>query len=201
MLALWSGLGYYRRARMLHKAAKTIVSEQREKCRHAAELRKLPGIGSYTAAAIASIAHGEPVAVVDGNVERVLSRIRDGSRTTRSEKLLFGAKWRNLRQHLSIRDGRATSTRPSWNLARRFARHAIRNAWSVRGNGMPHAWRTQDAETRAMTSREIACALVVRDGEAGVGFFSSNARGQHRDAGMWELPALAIVTHPTSKKT
>ncbi len=77
VLALWSGLGYYRRARMLHKAAKTIVAEHAaEMPTVAAELRKLPGIGSYTAAAIASIAHGEPIAVVDGNVERVLSRIR-----------------------------------------------------------------------------------------------------------------------------
>ncbi len=78
VLALWSGLGYYRRARMLHKAAQAVVcGTRRRHCPHTAdELRKLPGIGSYTAAAIASIAHGEPIAVVDGNVERVLSRIR-----------------------------------------------------------------------------------------------------------------------------
>src|SRR5579863_2938480 len=77
VLALWSGLGYYRRARMLHRAAKLIVAEHAAKMPAVvADLRKLPGIGAYTAAAIASIAHGEPVAVVDGNVERVLSRIR-----------------------------------------------------------------------------------------------------------------------------
>ncbi|WP_109487434.1 A/G-specific adenine glycosylase [Occallatibacter savannae] len=77
VLALWSGLGYYRRARMLHKAAKAIVSDYNGQMpTTAARLRELPGIGSYTAAAIASIAHSEPVAVVDGNVERVLSRIQ-----------------------------------------------------------------------------------------------------------------------------
>src|SRR5579871_560689 len=77
VLALWSGLGYYRRARMLHKAAQKIMAECGGKMPATAEeLRTLPSIGSYTAAAIASIAHGEHVAVVDGNVERVLSRIR-----------------------------------------------------------------------------------------------------------------------------
>jgi len=76
VLALWSGLGYYRRARMLHRAAQAVAAERRSVMPRTAEaLRTLPGIGSYTAAAIASIAHGEAVAVVDGNVERVLSRI------------------------------------------------------------------------------------------------------------------------------
>jgi A/G-specific adenine glycosylase len=76
VLAQWSGLGYYRRARMLHKAAQFVVAHNNGNLPvTAAELRLLPGIGAYTAAAIASIAHGEPVAVVDGNVERVLCRL------------------------------------------------------------------------------------------------------------------------------
>ena len=76
ILAAWSGLGYYRRARMLHKAARFIVLERDGRLpATAAELRTLPGIGDYTAAAIASIAFGEPVAVVDGNVERVILRL------------------------------------------------------------------------------------------------------------------------------
>ncbi len=76
VLALWSGLGYYRRARMLHRAAKFLVQQHAGTIpRTAAELLALPGIGAYTSAAIASIAFGEPVAVVDGNVERVLLRI------------------------------------------------------------------------------------------------------------------------------
>jgi len=76
VLALWSGLGYYRRARMLHAAARKVVAEfAGEFPESAAVLRALPGVGRYTAAAIASIAFGEPVAVVDGNVERVLQRL------------------------------------------------------------------------------------------------------------------------------
>lgn len=74
VLAAWSGLGYYRRARYLHAAAKKIVGNGGFP-RSAAALEELPGVGRYTAAAVASIAFGEPVAVVDGNVKRVLRRI------------------------------------------------------------------------------------------------------------------------------
>jgi A/G-specific adenine glycosylase len=74
VLAAWSGLGYYRRARALHGAAKEIV-RRRSFPRTAPELMELPGIGRYTAAAVTSIAFGEQVAVVDGNVKRVLGRI------------------------------------------------------------------------------------------------------------------------------
>ncbi len=78
VLAAWSGLGYYRRARMLHQCAREVVDLHGGRFPHTAEaLRALPGIGRYTAAAIASIVFQEPVAVVDGNVERVLQRIGD----------------------------------------------------------------------------------------------------------------------------
>ena len=76
VLASWSGLGYYRRARLLHRGAQFVVRELQGKLpRTAAQLRTLPGVGDYTAAAVASIAFGESVAVVDGNVERVLLRV------------------------------------------------------------------------------------------------------------------------------
>jgi len=76
VLAAWSGLGYYHRARRMHQAAKMIVRHrQGNSPLTAEEWSELPGIGRYTAAAIASIAFGEPVAVVDGNVERVLQRL------------------------------------------------------------------------------------------------------------------------------
>ena len=76
VLALWSGLGYYRRAHLLHRAAQFVQRELGGKLpRTAHGLRTLPGVGEYTAAAIASIAFGEPIAVLDGNVERVLLRV------------------------------------------------------------------------------------------------------------------------------
>jgi len=74
VLAAWSGLGYYRRARALHAATKEIAGNGGFPCT-AEALRMLPGVGRYTAAAVASIAYGEPVAVVDGNVKRVLGRV------------------------------------------------------------------------------------------------------------------------------
>jgi A/G-specific adenine glycosylase len=89
VLAAWSGLGYYRRARMLHKAAKFITEERGGVLPYtAAELRTLPGIGEYTCAAIASIAFGESIPVLDGNVERVLLRLlgrpKDGTSVSRT---------------------------------------------------------------------------------------------------------------------
>ena len=76
VLSLWSGLGYYRRARMLRQAAIQVREDFGGRMPHSSEeLRTLPGIGRYTASAIASICYGEKSAVVDGNVERVLTRI------------------------------------------------------------------------------------------------------------------------------
>jgi len=76
VLTLWQGLGYYRRARNLHAAAKMIVRDfAGEVPKSVEDLLKLPGVGQYTAGAIASIAHGTRAAVVDGNVERVFARL------------------------------------------------------------------------------------------------------------------------------
>jgi A/G-specific adenine glycosylase len=74
LLAAWAGLGYYTRARNLQKAARAIVELPCFPGDYAA-LRALPGVGDYTAAALASIAFGKPHAVLDGNVLRVLSRL------------------------------------------------------------------------------------------------------------------------------
>ncbi|MGH9583240.1 MAG: A/G-specific adenine glycosylase [Bryobacteraceae bacterium] len=74
LLSCWAGLGYYHRARNLQKAARRIAEDGVFPASHE-EIRKLPGIGDYTAAAVASIAFGLPHAAVDGNVLRVLSRV------------------------------------------------------------------------------------------------------------------------------
>lgn len=76
VLAAWTGLGYYRRARNLHAAAKAIVDHHAAQVpRDSAALRALPGIGRYSAGAVASLAFGLPEPVVDGNVSRVLLRL------------------------------------------------------------------------------------------------------------------------------
>lgn len=75
VLRMWQGLGYYSRARNLHKTANIVANEYGGVFPDSySELKKLPGIGAYTASAIASICFGQPVAVVDGNVIRLLSR-------------------------------------------------------------------------------------------------------------------------------
>jgi A/G-specific adenine glycosylase len=76
VLRLWQGLGYYRRARHLHQAARRIVEQHGGRTpSEPAALRALPGVGRYTAGAIASIAHGKAAPIVDGNVARVLARL------------------------------------------------------------------------------------------------------------------------------
>ncbi len=78
VLAAWEGLGYYSRARNLHKAARIVQMDLGGKLPDdPATLRRLPGIGRYTAAAIASIAFGRDVAALDGNIRRVLARLFD----------------------------------------------------------------------------------------------------------------------------
>lgn len=81
VLANWAGLGYYRRAHMLHDAAKRIVDEHNGRWpSDFGAISRLPGVGTYTAAAVASIAHDQPRAALDGNALRVLARLLNEGR-------------------------------------------------------------------------------------------------------------------------
>jgi len=99
-LALWEGLGYYSRARNLHKAARIVAAEQGGQLpRDPASLRRLPGIGRYTAAAIASIAFGMDTATLDGNLKRVFARlfnVEEAADSPAGEKRL----WALAEEHL-----------------------------------------------------------------------------------------------------
>ena len=97
VLSLWSGLGYYSRARNMHKTAKIVV-EKGQFPLDIKGLRALPGIGEYMAAAIASIALGQDEATVDGNIARVMSRLHADSGPRR-------LMWGHARAHLPV--GRA----------------------------------------------------------------------------------------------
>jgi A/G-specific adenine glycosylase len=94
VLSLWEGLGYYSRARNLHEAAGIVAKEFGGELPHdPAALRKLPGIGRYTAGAIASMAFGQDVATLDGNLRRVFARVFDVAQAADSlagEKILWG---------------------------------------------------------------------------------------------------------------
>ena len=111
VLRLWSGLGYYSRARNLQRAAQEIVAKHEGAFpRTEKEARSLPGIGSYTAAAILSIAYGEKHAVLDGNVARVLARIFAVKGDLREAK-----HWQSLQKSASaLLDPKAPS---DWNQA------------------------------------------------------------------------------------
>ena len=110
LLKLWEGLGYYSRARNLRRAAKQIMDEYGgELPRKAAELKKLPGIGDYTAGAVASVAYGEPEPAVDGNVLRVLSRLLESGEDVLSPAVKK-AMTALLRQHYPAGEAAALTT-------------------------------------------------------------------------------------------
>lgn len=95
VLALWSGLGYYRRAKLLHAAARAVMADHAGVMPGTAEqLRGLPGLGPYTAAAVASLAFLEPRAMVDGNVARVMLRLEGRSGSASDPKQIAWARER-----------------------------------------------------------------------------------------------------------
>lgn len=95
VLAQWSGLGYYSRARALHRAARRLHDRRQAFPQRLEDALELPGVGAYTAAAVLSIAYGEAYAAVDGNIVRVLSRLR---RLPRADSR--GEPYRSLAQAL-----------------------------------------------------------------------------------------------------
>lgn len=194
VLALWSGLGYYRRARMLHKAAQMVVTDRGGVIPDTAEaLKELPGIGSYTAAAIASIAHEEPIAVVDGNVERVLSRIRGweshdaiGEAAVQRKVKEFAASLVDPRRpgdfNQAMMELGATVCTPR-------NPQCLVCPWSTecRTRG-----EHKTPKRAPMTNREMACALVVREATGGSEvLLEQRAAANTVMPGMWELPSLA----------
>ena len=182
VLARWSGLGYYRRARMLHRAAGLLVNESGGVIPRAAEeLRKLPGIGRYTAAAIASIAFGEPVAVVDGNVERVLSRLDGEPRSAasawrRAQELLDGSHagdWNQAMMELGATV--CTPQNPQCLVCPLRPWCKAPGAETAR----PRQARRRVQGIRALIERKQCVYLVQRPADAA------------KMAGMWELPECA----------
>lgn len=92
VLAQWAGLGYYARARNLHACARAVAASSHGFPREEAALRRLPGVGPYTAAAIAAIAFEAPCVAVDGNVERVVARLHAVDEPPRRAAPLIGEK-------------------------------------------------------------------------------------------------------------
>ncbi|HVZ95078.1 MAG TPA: A/G-specific adenine glycosylase [Phycisphaerales bacterium] len=102
VLAAWSGLGYYRRARNLHAAARLMVERFGGKVPHGVEeLMSLPGVGRYTAGSIASIVYGKAAPIVDGNVERVLMRV-EGKELAREDPKTRAWTWGRAEELVTI---------------------------------------------------------------------------------------------------
>ena len=180
VLAEWTGLGYYRRARNLHAAAKLIAREKKFPTT-AESLRTLPGIGRYTAAAIASIVFNEPVAVVDGNVERVLGRVL-GKRLTQkriwdeAQSLLDPTRPGDLNQ--AMMELGATVCLPRQPQCQSCP---ITKFCRTRGEGAskPVRLRQQKKEiTYSLTRRADSILLVQRP------------KNESLMPGMWELPQV-----------
>lgn len=201
VLALWSGLGYYRRARMLHKAAKAVVSDHAGQMPATADgLRELPGIGSYTAAAIASIAHNEPVAVVDGNVERVLSRIQGWHSHDTVSEAAVRRKVNDFAQTLVDPRHPGDYNQAIMELGATIC--APRNPqclvcpWSKECRTLGEHRTPKRA---AMKAGEIVCALVTRESRAGTEILlEQRAATNSVMPGLWELPALERAQAPHS---
>jgi A/G-specific adenine glycosylase len=183
VLAAWSGLGYYRRARMLHDAAKQIVREHKGKFPGSStDLRALPGIGRYTAAAIASIAFGEPVAVVDGNVERVLERmlgvdLQGEELWDAAQSLLSPKKPGDFNQ--AMMELGATVCLP---------RHPKCLACPVRGVCASRGEREKATNQGRLKKRQIWYALDCRNGSI---FLVRRPQNASLMPGMWELPEIS----------
>jgi A/G-specific adenine glycosylase len=183
VLAEWSGLGYYRRAGNLHAAAKIIARQRSGKFPQTAEQwRELPGIGRYTAAAITSIAFNEPVAVLDGNVERVLHRLLGCTRQkanlwSAAERLLDHSRPGDFNQ--AMMELGATICLPA---EPRCSGCPIRKFCRTRGQGgMPK-------RKLRRRKREIAYSLARRSGSI---LLVKRSKDHRLMPGMWELPEVA----------
>lgn len=195
VLAAWSGLGYYRRARMLHQAARQIAKQHDGRFPQNSEaLLALPGIGRYTAAAIASIAFAEPVAVVDGNVERVLQRFIGINLTTpqiwqHAQALLANSRPGDFNQAMMELGATVCAPRePSCPMC------PVRK-WCVTQQSMQRRASPPGPATNStrQVKKEIWCVLTQRDG--GIRLVQ-RPRKTSLMPGMWELPQSSEPPRP-----
>jgi len=195
VVAAWSGLGYYHRARNLHRASRHLVE------RHAGRFPRtllaalaIPGVGLYTASAILSIAHDQPLAVVDGNVRRVLARVF----------ALRGPEWRSDAPFYNLASDLLDPAAPGdWNQAlmelgatictpRRPACPAcpLRAQCAARRSGQQEELPEARARRKPIDVT-VAVALVQRQGQF---LLVRRAEGRLLSA-MWELPQTTLESH------
>jgi A/G-specific adenine glycosylase len=190
VLAAWSGLGYYRRARALHGAAKEII-QRGSFPRTALELMELPGVGRYTACAVASIAFGEVVAVVDGNVKRVIDRLLN-SKAAPAESNAEKHYWEIAGQLL---DGQSPG---DFNQAMMELGALVCLPAQPMCHACPVAHLcgargpTEKAARPARLKAELHYALARRNGSV---LLRQRNKQSSLMPGMWELPELAAASN------
>jgi A/G-specific adenine glycosylase len=203
-LELWSGLGYYRRARNLHLAARKVVQDFGGVFPSSyQEARSLPGVGDYTARAVLSIAYNQPYAVVDGNVARVVSRLRSLPGNLRQQKF-----WQALSEELELIFSRRQPGK--FNQAMMELGQAIclprapkcqlcplQSMCQARRDGTPEAY-PEPRPRRASETRYLATAVLCRARRGGGGIAPQRpaaqvALGLGLDEGLmdglWNFPA------------
>jgi A/G-specific adenine glycosylase len=207
VLKLWSGLGYYSRARNLHRAAKEIVGRHGGKFPRSLDAaQQLPGIGRYTAAAVLSIAYEVPLAVLDGNVARVLARlyaVRGDLRAPRT--------WKRL-------DARAQSllaarTPGDWNQALMELGEVICTPRSPRCGECPIAFHCRarklglveaiptPRKKRAPVRQRIAAAILRDPAGRTLLVADPGAHDKVLFSRMWQFPAVEVARDPYAELT
>jgi A/G-specific adenine glycosylase len=192
VLALWSGLGYYHRARNLHRGAQHVAERYGGRFPRTLEAAlAVPGVGLYTASAILSIAHGQPLPVVDGNVRRVLARLlalrgpeyrKDGPYYNRAEELLDRERPGDWNQALMELGATVCTPRdPACDAC------PLRSRCRARALGVVDELPEGRAR-RAPVDVHVAAALVERDGKVLL-----VRRPEGRLLGrMWEVPQTSL---------
>jgi A/G-specific adenine glycosylase len=205
VLKLWSGLGYYSRARNLHRAARAIVARHNGKFPHTLdEALELPGIGRYTAAAVLSIAYGVPLGVLDGNVARVLARLHAIRGDLRAPR-----RWRELAN--TAQDWLARDSPGDWNQALMELGEVICTPQIPRCDICPvskwcRAYKlglTQKIPAprikRATEHIKIAAA-ILRDPRGRTILVKDPGAHDHvLFSRMWQFPAVQVARHPENE--
>ena len=209
VLRYWSGLGYYSRAQNLQRAAKEMVARHGGRFpRTQKEALELPGVGQYTAAAVLSMAYGEPLAVLDGNVARVLARL-DGVRGD----LRSARRWRKLQeraQELMEADAGCRGPRPGatrrgdWNQAMMELGATVCTPRSPRCEACPvsrwcQAYQRGVVEEipakrkkRAAVRVKIAAAVLLDPRGRTLLVRRNDGLDKALFSGLWQFPALAV---------
>lgn len=202
VLGLWTGLGYYRRARNLHAAAKMVVAQFGGRVpRDVDELRELPGVGRYTAGAIASIAHGEPAAIVDGNVARVLLRVH-GRDASSDDKQVQGWLWERAESLVRAAEQPGVFNEGLMELGATVCVPGTPRCWECPLREMCIARRDgkelEIPRPKARAARrEVHCTVaVIRRSDGGIVVEQRGENGMW--AGMWQAPTIERADRPPS---